>query len=222
MDELRRLRQGRGWTQAKLAVESGVDPSTVNQIETGARRPTTRTLDKLATALEVEVADLFPKDQAPLFTERLEQASSEQRREHRDLMADAFARLIDLWEEDLVRQEDLISGAHAGERRDSKLAFSRWISSGVLARNCRRAAEVIEETYAEAETDSSPLRAMMDRLEVLAERADTFSRGAHRNWWKLEAVEDEKLKEELRKESKEEEKAWRELSETQEHRADSA
>jgi transcriptional regulator with XRE-family HTH domain len=72
MEELKRLRKVKGLSQAKLAVMAGLDPSTVSQIETGARRANTRTLERLATVLGTEVADLFPKAQAPLpeFEER--------------------------------------------------------------------------------------------------------------------------------------------------------
>jgi transcriptional regulator with XRE-family HTH domain len=66
MDELKRLRKARGLSQAKLAALAGLDPSTVSQIETGARRANTRTLERLAEALSAEVVDLFPKGQAPL------------------------------------------------------------------------------------------------------------------------------------------------------------
>jgi transcriptional regulator with XRE-family HTH domain len=70
MEELRRLRKQRGMTQAKLAVLADLDPSSLSQIETGARHPTTRTLEKLAGVLGVEVRDLFPLGQAPLPLER--------------------------------------------------------------------------------------------------------------------------------------------------------
>src|SRR5215208_6469423 len=66
MEELKRLRKARGLSQAKLAALADLDPSTVSQIETGARRANTRTLERLAAALGAEVADLFPKAQAPL------------------------------------------------------------------------------------------------------------------------------------------------------------
>ena len=69
MEELRRLRKQRELTQAQLAVRAGLDPSSLSQIETGARHPTTRTLEKLAGVLDVEVADLFPKGQAQLLLE---------------------------------------------------------------------------------------------------------------------------------------------------------
>jgi transcriptional regulator with XRE-family HTH domain len=75
MEELRRLRKERKLSQAKLAALADLDPSTVNQIETGARRPNTRTLEKLAAVLGVEVSDLFPKAQSPLPLEDRPRAS---------------------------------------------------------------------------------------------------------------------------------------------------
>jgi transcriptional regulator with XRE-family HTH domain len=64
--EVRRLRLAREWNQTELAYHAGLAPSVISQIENGKRNPTARTLRKLAKALEVEVSDLFPKEQAPL------------------------------------------------------------------------------------------------------------------------------------------------------------
>jgi transcriptional regulator with XRE-family HTH domain len=64
--EIRRLRAERRWSQAKLGVLSGTGPSAISQIETGRRNPSAATLQRIAGALEVEVADLFPKVEAPL------------------------------------------------------------------------------------------------------------------------------------------------------------
>jgi len=47
-------------------VYAGSSQPTVNQIESGKRNPSTRTLEKLAAVLGVEVAALFPKGQALL------------------------------------------------------------------------------------------------------------------------------------------------------------
>lgn len=66
MQEVRRLRQERGWNQSELAFRSRLAPSVISQIENGKRDPSAGTLKKLAKALEVEVADLFPKAQSPL------------------------------------------------------------------------------------------------------------------------------------------------------------
>ncbi len=59
MERLRRLRTERGLSQAKLAARAELDPSTVNQIERGAREASPATLRKLADALDVGIADLL-------------------------------------------------------------------------------------------------------------------------------------------------------------------
>ncbi len=64
--EIRRLREAKGWGQTKLAAAADMAVSGVSQIENGHRNPNSATLIKLARALNVEVADLFPKGQAPL------------------------------------------------------------------------------------------------------------------------------------------------------------
>jgi HTH-type transcriptional regulator, competence development regulator len=64
--EIRRLREAKGWSQPKLAVEAGVAVSGVSQIENGKRNPDSSTLVKLARALDVDVRDFFPKTQTSL------------------------------------------------------------------------------------------------------------------------------------------------------------
>lgn len=64
--EIRRIREAKGLSQTKVAASADMSVSGLSQIETGARNPSAVTLTKLAKALEVEVGDLFPKDQAPL------------------------------------------------------------------------------------------------------------------------------------------------------------
>jgi len=66
MRELTRIREERGLSQQGLADVSGVNKATINQIERGRRSPNLETLEKLAGALAVEMADLFPKAQGPL------------------------------------------------------------------------------------------------------------------------------------------------------------
>jgi transcriptional regulator with XRE-family HTH domain len=60
-EEVKRLRQAKGWTQEQLAVYAGSSQPTVNLLEAGKRNPSATTLEKLAQALGVEVADFFPK-----------------------------------------------------------------------------------------------------------------------------------------------------------------
>lgn len=73
MQKLRRLREERGLSQVKLAARADVNPSTVNQIERGARDPSPATLRKLADALDVSLVELLeadsPKGRAPLRPE---------------------------------------------------------------------------------------------------------------------------------------------------------
>jgi XRE family transcriptional regulator, fatty acid utilization regulator len=66
MDELRRIRKERGLSQQRLADLANVDKVTIVHIENGKTSPKVETLEKLASALGVELADLFPKAQAPL------------------------------------------------------------------------------------------------------------------------------------------------------------
>lgn len=56
---LRRLRVERGLSQERLAADSGVDRAYVGGIERTTENPTIDFLDKLATVLEVEVAQLL-------------------------------------------------------------------------------------------------------------------------------------------------------------------
>lgn len=65
MERLKELRKERGLSQVRLGARAELDPSTVNQLERGVRKPSADTLEKLATALEVDVAELFPKAEAP-------------------------------------------------------------------------------------------------------------------------------------------------------------
>jgi transcriptional regulator with XRE-family HTH domain len=67
MDEIRRIRKERGISQQRLAELAGVDKVTIVHIEGGKVSPKVETLEKLARALDVEVADFFPKAQEPLL-----------------------------------------------------------------------------------------------------------------------------------------------------------
>ena len=67
MQAVRRIRKGQGWSQERTAAEAGIDRVTLVHIETGRSSPTVETLQKLAGALGVEVADFFPRAQGTLF-----------------------------------------------------------------------------------------------------------------------------------------------------------
>ncbi len=88
MQELTRIRNERGWSQQRLADESGVNKATINQIERGRRSPNVDTLAKLAAALRVEIGDFFPKAQAPL---------PEQGERRPAILADAVTTAAETW-----------------------------------------------------------------------------------------------------------------------------
>jgi transcriptional regulator with XRE-family HTH domain len=69
MKRIRQLRTERGLSQAKLAVMADMDPATLNRLEQGKGNPNLRTLERVADALGVEVADLLGKASAPLSLE---------------------------------------------------------------------------------------------------------------------------------------------------------
>src|SRR5918993_2157608 len=65
MERIRELRKERGLSQVKLAVMADMDPATLNRLERGTGNPNLKTLERVAEALGVEVADFFPKDLSP-------------------------------------------------------------------------------------------------------------------------------------------------------------
>ena len=67
MQEVKRMRNERGLSQQALADLAGINKVTLIRIEHGTGNPNVETLEKLARALDVEVADFFPKAQAPLW-----------------------------------------------------------------------------------------------------------------------------------------------------------
>jgi len=56
---VRLLRMMRGWSQEALALEAGLDRSYVGAVERGERNPTLASVERLAGALGVEVAELL-------------------------------------------------------------------------------------------------------------------------------------------------------------------
>ncbi len=59
-ENIRKLRQKKGMTQDRLSKEANLALNTIVKIETGENpNPTLETLEKIATALEVPVSDLF-------------------------------------------------------------------------------------------------------------------------------------------------------------------
>lgn len=59
IENLIRIRKSKGFSQIALAEKAGISIGLVGEIETGNRNPTLTTIDKIATALEVPVHQLF-------------------------------------------------------------------------------------------------------------------------------------------------------------------
>ena len=60
-EQIRKLRKANGMTQAQLAHAAGILRPNLTRIEAGRHRPTLETLEKVAAALKVPVADLIAR-----------------------------------------------------------------------------------------------------------------------------------------------------------------
>ena len=159
--EVKRLREQRGWSQAKLAVEADMSVSGVSMIENGQRNLTTTTLSKLASAFGIEIADLFPKDQAPLPLELEEQRGADEERREREKYAEA---LMVQWAEEGEYLEEEIKSSSGGFPLWRAHTFNLGRSfAGVL--------------YEEIESTRQPPKALQEaksRLDAQSDRIGTL------------------------------------------------
>ncbi|MCB5943737.1 helix-turn-helix domain-containing protein [Acidocella sp. KAb 2-4] len=58
---IRRLRVGKKLSQDAFAADTGIDRAYVSRLESGQENPTILLLERIASALEVEVEELFRK-----------------------------------------------------------------------------------------------------------------------------------------------------------------
>ena len=66
---VRRLRAERAINQEDFATDSGFDRGYISGIERGVRNPSILVLQRIATALAVDVADLLDESEAVRFSE---------------------------------------------------------------------------------------------------------------------------------------------------------
>jgi transcriptional regulator with XRE-family HTH domain len=72
-ERIRSARGKKGWSQYKLAKEAGVQPSTISQIESGARqKPSIDVLQKVAGALSLTVSQLLGQTSEDDFQDLLQ------------------------------------------------------------------------------------------------------------------------------------------------------
>jgi transcriptional regulator with XRE-family HTH domain len=178
MDQIRRLREEKGMSQAKLAVLADMNPATLWRYETGQRSPNVDQLERLAGVLEIEVSDFFPKAQSPLSLE--ERTTS--------VFEDAIAIAAGKWLEDLDELEQKISAEPADKtlfERSEALSYSivgRELLRGLLPHalldeNVSR--EDVEKAADEADRMPKDQREGVGRLVHLLLRV---SNKAHNVW----------------------------------------
>jgi transcriptional regulator with XRE-family HTH domain len=56
---VKKVREQKGWSQDRLSEETGLHRTYISGIERGVRNPTIEIVQRLATALGVEIRDLF-------------------------------------------------------------------------------------------------------------------------------------------------------------------
>ena len=138
MQRIRELREERGLTQVRLAVDADMNPATLNRIEQGKANPNLKTLERLARALGVEVVDLFPKVQSPL-------PDQEQWRPSLRNWIDLAGRTADRWEAEFEEREAKWRAAEPHIRKNVK-----WLPNLSWATEIRGAyADVLEAVSAE-------------------------------------------------------------------------
>jgi putative transcriptional regulator len=110
LPRLKEVRELHGWSQTKLAEESGVSRDSISNYETGQREAYPATAKKLADALDVEIADLIeparelahPLAEAPSTSGQPKEEISDEERHARYLRAwRGFVwKLVHQWEAD--------------------------------------------------------------------------------------------------------------------------
>ncbi|KHO39104.1 DNA-binding protein [Clostridium tetani] len=70
-EKIQKLRKEKNLSLRALAEKAGISKSTLSDIENGNTNPTTNTLNKLATALNVSLEDLFKSE--PITKEKLKE-----------------------------------------------------------------------------------------------------------------------------------------------------
>lgn len=74
-ENIKRLRQEAGLTQEELAAKSGLSQGYINQLESGKRRYTQKSLEFIADAISAPVIEFFGKERqedAPVVAEKAE------------------------------------------------------------------------------------------------------------------------------------------------------
>lgn len=188
-EEVRRRREEQGLTGAQLAARAGLAPSAVSQIETGKRSPSSMSIMKLATALDIEAGELYPKKvQAPLPLEQPLTTSPEVRDWLREqgakfaLMSETeFSELV-LNMEAGTDETDLLGGIErlveqiTEEDRSVERALMReFAQGGELFPNTPDGPEVVKPAFVRHKAVMRLRRALTDEYQVLRRSLMNYS-----------------------------------------------
>ena len=66
---IRYLRKLKGWSQETLALQADMNPAFLGHLERGLKSPTVKTLEKIAAAMDISMAELFSEPQ-PISDEK--------------------------------------------------------------------------------------------------------------------------------------------------------
>jgi transcriptional regulator with XRE-family HTH domain len=157
VEELRRLRVEKGYSQRQLADRAAIDQAAISQIEGGKRNPSVAVLERLAAAMDVGVAELFPKVQASLFEEA---SPAEQRRSpFVEAWTSYMLRLAQEWEEALPNSDEL--------RVNPQLAFEVLRKDELVQSESSMLLQILREAIDEVFVGVPPERAKRATLKEL-------------------------------------------------------
>ena len=66
----RYFRKLKGWSQETLALQAEINPAFLGHLERGLKSPTVKTLEKIACALDISMAELFAEPETSQWRER--------------------------------------------------------------------------------------------------------------------------------------------------------
>jgi transcriptional regulator with XRE-family HTH domain len=174
MQRIRELREERGLTQVRLAVDADMNPATLNRIEQGKANPNLKTLKRLAGALGVEVVDLFPKVQSPLPDQ------GEWRPSLRNWIEFA-GRTADRWEAEFEEREAEWQATEPHIRKNVKwlpnLSWATEVLSTYASLLEAASAELNHGLYVYETAEVQELFKNTQRLEEIVERTKPWYQG---------------------------------------------
>ena len=126
-DNIRRLRLKDGLTQEELALKSGLSQGYINQLESGKRKFTQKSLESVADTLSVPIVELFSEEEtqrAPAVAERFEKHRKRRpdKKEFLDLLKDLPEHIV-VWVVGSGLIIDLLLFQHHMSSKPSLLKF---------------------------------------------------------------------------------------------------